>query len=193
MEVIGDPQSFAVQLEWDCRPTYKPWMHGVFWVFIGGERFGLPSNQMTLNSILAELDGWKETVGLRCAPALMAADPVTAFLSIENARYGLEHLEDKVPPGFTPIPVSDLTAFEILNVGGLDDYRIYCVEDDTTSRLLYAKMRELPRECRVPRALLTDVMERTIERLDGWFAQLPEPPGGFDCAEHKPMSLRPLQ
>jgi len=180
MEVIGDPQLFAVQLEWERRPTYKPWMYGVFCVFIYGERLGSPFNQATLNSILAGLDGWKETIGLRCDPALMAADPVTAFLSIEDAKYGLEHLEDKVRLGFTPIPIPDLTAFEILNVDGLDDYRLYCVEDDTTSRLLYARMGELPRECRVPRAALTDVLNRTIERLDGWFAQLPEPPPGSD-------------
>ncbi len=89
-------------------------------------------------------------------------------------------MEDKVSPGFTPIPTPDLTAFEILNLDGLDDYRLYRVEDDTTSRLLYAGMRELPRECRVPRAVLTDVLNRTIERLDGWFAQLPEPPPGSD-------------
>lgn len=179
MEVIGDPQVFAVQLEWDRRPTYKPWMYGVFCVSICGNLIGSPSNQATLNSTLAELDGWKETIGLRCDPALMAADPMTAFLSIENSSYGLEHLEDKIPRWFTPISVSDLTAFEILNVDGLDEYWIYCVEDDITSRLLYARMRELPRECRVPRAVLTDVMERTIERLDGWFTQLPEPPGGL--------------
>ena len=177
MEVIGDPQVFAVQLEWNRRPTYKPWMYGVFCVHICGERLGSPSSPQTLNSILAELDGWKRTIGLRCDPALMAADPVTAFLSIEDANYGLEHLEDKVPPGFAPIPMPDTTAFEILNVDGLDDYRIYCVEDDATSRLLHARMRELPRECRVPRAVLTDVLERTVERLDGWFVQLPEPPG----------------
>lgn len=179
MEMIGDSQVFAVELEWDRRPTYKPWMYGVFCVFIGGERLGSPFNQATLNSILATLDGWKETVGRRCDPALIAADPVTAFLNIEEEKYGLEHLEDKVPPGFTPIPISNLAAFEILNIDGLEDYRIYCVEDDITSRLLYARMRELPRECRVPRAVLTDVLERTIERLDGWFAQLPEPPGGL--------------
>lgn len=129
MEMIGDSQVFAVELEWDRRPTYKPWMYGVFCVFIGGERLGSPFNQATLNSILATLDGWKETVGRRCDPALMAADPVTAFLSIEEEKYGLEHLEDKVPPGFTPIPISNLAAFEILNIDGLEDYRIYCVEE----------------------------------------------------------------
>ena len=80
----------------------------------------------------------------------MAADPVTAFLSIEDAKYGLEHLVDKVPPDFTPVPVPSLTAFEIFDVDGLDDYRIYWLEDDATSRLLYAPMGELPRECRVP-------------------------------------------
>ena len=106
----------------------------------------------------------------------MAADPVTPFLSIENAKYGLEHLEDKIPRWFTPLPVLDQTSFEILGVDGLDDYRIYCVEDDATSRLLYARMGDLPRECRVSRAVLADVMERTVERLDGWFRQLPEPP-----------------
>ncbi len=176
MEMIGDPQVFAVQLDWDRRPTYKPWMYGVFCLHICGERLGSPWNQATLNSILAQLDGWKPTAKLRRAPALMAADPVTAFLSIEDAKYGLEHLEDKVPPGFTPVAVPDLSAFEIFDVDGLDDYRIYCLEDDATSRLLHARMRELPRECRVPRAVLADVMERTIERLDGWFRQLPEPP-----------------
>ena len=30
-----------------------------------------------------------------------------------------------------------------------------------------------------PRAVLTDVLNRTIERLDGWLAQLPEPSGEF--------------
>lgn len=174
--MIGDPEVFAVQLDWDRRPTYKPWMYGVFCVFICGEQLGSSWNQVTLNSILAQLDGWKPTAKLRRNPALMAADPVTAFLSIEEEAYGLEHLEDKLPPGFAPVPVPDRTAFEIFDVDGLDDYRIYCVEDDTTSRLLYAKMGELPRECRVPRAVLADVMERTIERLDGWFQQLPEPP-----------------
>lgn len=178
--VIGDPQVFAVQLEWNRRPTYKPWMYGVFCVSICGELIGSPSNQATLNSILAGLDGWKETIELRRDPVLMAADPVTAFLSIENCRYGLEHLGDKIPPWFMPMSVSDLSAFEILNVDGLDDYRLYCVEDDTTSRLLYARMRELPRDCCVPRAVLTDVLNRTIERLDGWFAQLLEPPPGSD-------------
>lgn len=148
--MIGDPRAFAVQLDWDRRPTCKPWMYGVFCVHICGERLGSSSNQATLNSILAELDGWKPTARLRRAPALMAADPVTAFLSIEEEAYGLEHLEDKVPPGFMAIPVPSLSAFEILNVDGLDDYRIYCVEDDATSRLLYARMGELPRECRVP-------------------------------------------
>ena len=176
MEVIGDPQVFAVQLGWERRPTFKPWMYGVFCLFICGERLGSPWNQATLNSILAELHGWKPTAKLRRDPALMAADPVTAFLSIEDAEYGLEHLADKVPPEFTPIPVSPASSFEPFNVDGLDDYRIYCVEDDATSRLLYARMGELPRECRVPRAVLADVMERTVERLDGWFAQLPEPP-----------------
>lgn len=180
MEMIGDPQVFAVQLQWERRPTYKPWMYGVFCVFICGERLGSPFNQATLNSILAELDGWKQTIGLRCDPALMAADPVTAFLSIENSSYGLEHLEDKIPAWFTPIPVFPSIPAEILNVDGLDDYRLYCVEDDTTSRLLYARSQELPRECCVPRAVLTDVLDRTIERLDGWFAELPEPPPGSD-------------
>lgn len=150
MEVIGNPQTFAIQLGWDRRLTYSPWMFGVFCVHICGERLGLPSYQATLNSILAQLDGWKETIGQRCDPALTAADPVTAFLSIEDAGYGLEHLEDKVPPGFTPVPVSPASPVEILNVDGLEGYRIYCVEDDATSRLLYARMRELPRECRVP-------------------------------------------
>ena len=184
--MIGDPQVFAVQLDRDRRSTYKPWMYGVFCLHICGDRLGSPWNQATLNSILAELDGWKPTAELRRAPALMAADPVTAFLSIENAKYGLEHLEDKIPRWFTPLPVLDRTAFEILGVDGLDDYRIYCVEDDATSRLLYARLGELPRECRVSqpqtlpafrrRAVLADVMERTVERLDGWFRQLPEPP-----------------
>ena len=91
-------------------------------MFICGERLGSPFNQATLNSILAELHGWKETIGLRCDPALMAAEPVTAFLSIEDAEYGLEHLADKVPPGFTPIPVSPSVPVEILGVDGLDDY-----------------------------------------------------------------------
>lgn len=121
---------------------------------------------------------WR-TDGAIDPPALMAADPVTAFLSIENARYGLEHLEGKIPRWFTPFPVLDRTAFEILGVDGLDDYWIYRVEDDATSRLLHARMGELPRECRVPRAVLADVMERIIERLDDWFAQLPEPPVGI--------------
>ena len=179
MEMIGNPEAFAVQLEWDRRPTRKPWMYGVFCVFIGGERLGSPFNQATLNSILATLDGWKATVGQRCDPALMTADPVTAFLSIEDAEYGLEHLADKIPLEFKPVPVSPASSFEILDIDGLEDYRIYCVEDDATSRLLYARMRELPRECRVPRAVLTDVLNRTIERLDGWFAQLPGPPGEF--------------
>lgn len=176
MEMIGDPQAFAVQLDWDRRPTCKPWMHGVFCLHICGERLGSPWNQATLNSILAQLDGWKSTAHLRRAPALMAADPVTA-LSIEDAKYGLEHLADKVPPGFAPVPVPSSTAFEIFDVDGLDGYRTYWLEDDATSRLLYARMGELPRECRVPRAVLADVMERTVERLDGWFRQLPEPPG----------------
>ena len=110
MEIMGDPQAFAVQLQWDCRPTYKPWMYGVFCVHIGGERLGSPSNPATLNSILAELDGWRPTSKLRRAPALIAADPVTAFLSIENNRYGLEHLEDKVPRWFMPLPVLDSMA-----------------------------------------------------------------------------------
>jgi len=179
MEVIGNPQVFAVQLDWDRRPTYKPWMFGVFCMHICGELLGSPWNQATLNSILAQLDGRKPTAKLRRAPALMATDPVTAFLSIEDAKYGLEHLEDKVPPGFTPVPVPDRTAFEILDVDGLEDYRLYCLEDDTTNRLLHARMGELPRECRVPRAVMADVMERTIERLDGWFKHLPEPPGGL--------------
>ncbi len=148
MEVIGNPQVFAVQLGWNRRPTFKPWMYGVFCVHIGGEQLGSSRNGATLNSILAELDGWKPTAPLRRAPALMAADPMTA-LSIENAKYGLEHLED-IPRWFTPLPVLDRSAFEILGVDGLDDYRIYCVEDDATSRLLYARMGELPRECRVP-------------------------------------------
>ena len=179
MEMIGDPQTFAVQLDWDRRPTYKPWMYGVFCLHICGERLGSPWNQATLNSVLAQLDGWRSTAKLRRAPALMAVDPVTAFLSIEDARYGLEHLADKVPPGFTPVPMPSLTAFEIFDVDGLDDYRIYWLEDDATSRLLYARMGELPRECRVSRAVLADVMERTVERLDGWFRQLPGPPGGL--------------
>jgi hypothetical protein len=121
----------------------------MFCVFICGEQLGSSWNQATLNSILAELDGWKPTAKLRHAPALMAADPVTAFLSIEEA-YGLEHLADKIPPGFTPAPVPDRTAFELLNVDGLDDYRLCCVEDDATSCLLYARVGELPRECRAP-------------------------------------------
>ncbi len=179
MEMIGDPRVFAVQLEWKRRPTCKPWMYGMFCVHVCGERLGSPTSPATLNSVLAELGGFKPTAPLRRAPALMAADPVTAFLSIENAYYGLEHMEDKIPPGFTPLPVPDRTAFEILDVDGLEDYRLYCVEDETTSRLLHARMGELPRECRVPRAVLADVMERTVERLDGWFAQLPEPPEGL--------------
>ena len=179
METIGDPQVFAIQLDWNRMPTYKPWMYGVFCLHICGERLGSPWNQATLNSILAQLNGWKPTARLRRAPVLMEADPVTAFLSIEDAKYGLEHLEDKVPPGFAPVAVPDLSAFEIFDVDGLDDYRIYCLEDDATSRLLYARMRELPRECRVPRAVVADVMERTVERLDGWFRQLPEPPEGL--------------
>ncbi len=182
MEVIGDPQAFAVQLGWDRDlATYKPWMSGVFCVHICGEQLGSPFNQATLNSILAELDGFKPTAELRRAPALMAADPVTAFLSIENHKYGLEHLEDKIPRWFMPLPVLDRTAFEILNVDGLDDWRIYCVEDDATSRLLYARMGDLPRECRVSRAVLADVMDRTVERLDGWFRQLPEEPPGQEA------------
>ena len=150
MEVIGDPQVFAVQLDWDRRPTCKPWRYGVFCVHICGERLGSSWNQATLNSILAELDGWKPTALLRHASALMAADSVTAFLSIEEETYGLEHLEGELPPGFAAVPVPGLSAFEILGVDGLDDYRIYCVEDDATSRLLYARIGELPRECRAP-------------------------------------------
>ncbi len=180
MEMIGEPQVFAVQLEWHPDPaSCKPWMYGVFCVSVCGERLGSPSEEAVLNDILVGLLGWKEGIGERRAPALMAADPVTAFLSIENAYYGLEHLEDKIPRWFMPLPVLDRTSFEILGADGLGDHRLYCVEDDTTSRLLYARMGELPRECRVPRAVLADVLNRTIERLDGWFAQLPEPPGGL--------------
>jgi len=153
-------------------------MFGVFSVFVCGERLGSLSEEAVLNDILVDLQGWKNGIGRRCEPALMAADPVTAFLSIEKGVYGLEHLQDKVPSGFTPIPVPPLNPLEILDIDTLRDYRIYCVEDDTTSRLLYAGMRELRRECRVPRAVLTDVLNTTIERLDGWFAQLPEPPPG---------------
>lgn len=176
METIGDPEVFAVELERDREPTYKPWMYGVFCVSICGGLLGSPLNQVTLNSILAELHGWKDTLGKRCDPALMAADPLTAFLSIESEAYGLDHLKHMVPIGFVPIPVPPLGAFQILGVDGLGTYRIYCVEDDATSRLVYAKKGELPRECRVPRAVLTDVLDRTIEKLDHWFAQLPEPP-----------------
>ncbi len=181
MEMIGDPQVFAVQLGWHHDPeTYKPWMFGVFCVSVCGERLGSPSEEAVLNDILVDLQGWKNGVGRRCAPALMAADPVKAFLSIEEKVYGLEHLADKIPPGFTPVPVPPLNPLEILGVDTIEDYRIYCVEDNATSRLLYARMGELPRECRVPRAVLTDVLNRTIEQLDSWFAQLPEPPPGFD-------------
>ena len=177
MEMIGNPQIFAVQLGRDPSPTsYKPWMYGVFSVCVCGERLGSPSEEAVLNDILVDLHGWKEGLGQRCDPALMAADPVTAFLSIEEEAYGLEHLADKIPPRFAPVPVPPLNSFEILGVDTLESHRIYCVEDDATSRLLYARKWEPPRECRVSRAVLTDVLNRTIERLDGWFAQLPEPP-----------------
>jgi len=178
MEVIGNPQVFAVQLGWHPDPeTYKPWMFGVFSVSVCGERLGSPTEEAVLNDILVDLHGWKKGIGKRCEPALMAADPVTAFLSIENAYYGLEHLEDKIPRWFMPLPVLDHTSFEILGIDTLGDYRIYCIEDDATSRLLYARIGDLPRECRVPRAVLADVLNRTIGRLDGWFKQLPETPG----------------
>ena len=136
----------------------------------------LGGNVIALGLFIYSLSEW---AAFRSRMAMRKADPVTAFLSIEEETYGLEHLEDKLPPGFVAVPVPSLSAFEILGVDGLDDYRIYCVEDDDTSRLLYARMGELPRECRVPRAVLANVMERTVERLDGWFAQLPEPPGGL--------------
>ena len=89
------------------------------------------------------------------------------------------HLEDKLPPGFRPVAVPGLSAFGILGVDGLDDDRIWCVEDAAASCPLYAIMGELPRECRASRAVLADVLNRTIERLDGWFKQLPEPPEGL--------------
>ena len=180
MEMIGNPQIFVVQLGRHPSPTsYKPWMYGVFSVSVCGERLGSPSEKAVLNDVLVDLQGWKEGIGQRCDPALMAADPVTAFLSIEEEAYGLEHLADKAPPGFAPVPVPPLNSFEILGVDTLESHRIYCMEDDATSRLLYAKEWERPRECRASRAVLTDVLNRTIERLDGWFAQLPKPPGGF--------------
>ena len=178
MEMIGNPRVFAVQLGWHREPaSYKPWMYGVFSLSICGERLGSPTEEAVLNDILVDLHGWKKGIGRRCEPALMAADAMTAFLSIEEQVYGLEHLADKIPPGFAPVPVPPLNPLEILGVDTLRDYRIYCVEDDATSRLLYARMGDLPRECRVSRAVLADVLNRTIERLDGWSAQLPEPPG----------------
>ena len=180
MEMIGNPQVFAVQLGWHRDPiVYKPWMFGVFCVSVCGEQLGSPSEEATLNDILVDLHGWKAGIGQRCEPVLMAADPVTAFLSIEEEVYGLEHLRDQIPSDFTPVPVPPLNPLEILGVDTLRDYRIYCIEDDATSRLPYARSQELPRECRVPRAVLTDVLNRAIERLDGWFAQLPEPPEGL--------------
>ena len=44
MEMIGDPQAFAIQLEWDRRPICKPWMYGMFCLHICGERLGSPWN-----------------------------------------------------------------------------------------------------------------------------------------------------
>ncbi len=73
-------------------------------------------------------------MGQRCDPALMAADPVTAFLSIEEEAYGLQHLADMMPPRFAPISMSSLNSFEILGVDTLESHRTYCVEDDDTSR-----------------------------------------------------------
>ena len=88
MEIIGDPKVFAVQLDWDRDPMVcKPWMFGIFCVFICGELVGSTSNEVTLNSILAGLNGWKKTIGLRRDLALMAADPMTAFLSVEKAPF----------------------------------------------------------------------------------------------------------
>ena len=50
MQIIGTPEVFAVQLERDREPTYKPWMYGIFCVFVCGELLGSPLNQVTLNS-----------------------------------------------------------------------------------------------------------------------------------------------
>lgn len=96
----------------------------------------------------------------------MAADPVTA-LSIEEKAYGLEHLADMTPPGFAPIPVSPFNSFEMLGVDTLQSHRIYCVENNGISRLLYARKWGPPRERRVPRAVLTDVLNRTEHEVNG--------------------------
>lgn len=107
----------------------------------------------------------------------MEADPLTAFLSLEGDSYGFDHLHYMMPENFVPIPIPPLGAFQILGVDGIEnDYNIYCIEDDSVSRILFAKRGGLPRECRIPRATLTGVLNETIERLNQWFSQLPEPP-----------------
>ena len=180
MQMIGDPTLFAVQLSWSPDPeTYKPWMYGTFCVYICGQRLGLPTNQVTLNSTLAELDLFKERLHHqdRFCPDLIETDPLRTFLSIENSNFGLEHLKQMLPEKFIPYFVPSAKHFQILWVDGLEAYNIYCVENDTISRLLYARSGELPpTECRIPRKIFNDVMFRTIDQLEEWFSQLHEDP-----------------
>ena len=177
MHNIGDKNVFATEFRWDKTPhLYRPWMYGVFCVYINGERLGSPTNQATLSDILVGLNGCKGAVGQRSDPVLMEADAQTAFFSMENEVYGLEHVEHLLPSGFQPLPVRHNGPYQIPDVDGLEDFKVYCVEDETTSRLLYCRMWEHVKECRIPRKIFNDVMFRTIDQLEEWFSQLPEDP-----------------
>ena len=177
MELIGDPQTFAIQMSWDLEDqSHKPWMYGTFCVYICGEQLGIPTAEVYLSDILLDLISWQETIGTRSVASLMQADPLTAFFSIEEGHYGLEHFEHLLPDNFQPIPVPPQVHFEILPIDGLGEYKLYCIEDDDVSRVIYSRNCELPKEHRVPRALMTGVLLQTIARLEDWYSQVPEPP-----------------
>ena len=181
MALFGSRETFAI--ETTCLPLVPGELYrfGTFSLLVHRTRIGNPLYQVTLNDIEAGLGWWRETIGQRNSSALMHADTRTAFLSIESALYGLDHLVTKLPSNLHLILVDKPSRFEVLEVDGLEDYRIYCIEDDAITRMLIADAEHDIRDYRVPRADFSAAVSATIEQLERWLAPTSESAGHNDA------------
>ena len=80
-----------------------------------------------------------------------------------------------------PLVPGELYRFEVLEVDGFEDYRIYCIENDAITKMLIADAEHDIRDYRVPRADFSAAMSATIEQLERWLAPTSESAGHNDA------------
>ena len=127
---------FAVGAAIDCRSVDLKQMWGQFW-FRVEECWIVPSGTaMPLAYLLQDIQAYLAGTGGRERGGLFAADPVTAYVSLEAAGYGDDHLRSLIADGFSAIAVEGWEAFELVVPGPWIGSRIYAVDGQDRTRLL---------------------------------------------------------